>query len=392
MITRLAPIFLCLCAAVLHAGEKEKPPAFTRVKPGATLQSPAVTEASGLAASPTAADALWLINDSGSPAVLHLAGTDGSDRGSVALRDIRNTDWEDLASFTLGGKSYLLVADTGDNTSTRPECLLHIVAEPAPPAAGKKLDDTVSPAWTIRFRYEDGPRDCESVAVDEKAGKILLISKRTTPPVIYELPLKPDGKDLVTAKKIGTIATPFPVGNPPIPFAAQPTGFDDPVLREWRIGLQALGAEGANTPPASALARRGIVQGVVGFPMWGVAEDDSPPAHLIEAVAQGRIDTAIVWGPFAGYFARDHGEALTLRPVLADPLQPGLAFRYDLAVGVRRGDDELLRLLQAALDRRETEVRQLLQAHGVPLLPSAPSTLAAASATAPSSAPQPVRP
>ena len=173
---------------------------------------------------------------------------------------------------------------------------------------------------------------------------------------------------------------------------AQPTGFDDPVLREWRIGLQALGAEGANTPPASALARRGIVQGVVGFPMWGVAEDDSPPAHLIEAVAQGRIDTAIVWGPFAGYFARDHGEALTLRPVLADPLQPGLAFRYDLAVGVRRGDDELLRLLQAALDRRETEVRQLLQAHGVPLLPSAPSTLAAASATAPSSAPQPVRP
>jgi hypothetical protein len=224
MITRLAPILLCLCAAFLHA--EEKPPAFTRVKPGATLQSAAVTEASGLAASPTAADALWLINDSGSPAVLHLAGTDGSDRGTVTLRDIRNTDWEDLASFTLGGKPYLLVADTGDNGSVRPECLLHIVAEPAPPAAGKKLDETVSPAWTIRFRYDDGPRDCESVAVDAQAGKILLISKRTTPPVIYELPLKPAGKDLLTAKRIGTIPTPFPAGNPTIPFAAQPTGFD----------------------------------------------------------------------------------------------------------------------------------------------------------------------
>ena len=224
MITRLAPILLCLCAAFLHAAEE--PPAFTRVKPGSTLQSPAVTEASGVAASPTAADALWLINDSGSPAVLHLAGTDGSDRGTVTLRDIRNTDWEDLASFTLGGKPYLLVADTGDNGSTRPECLLHVVAEPALPAAGKKLDETVSPAWTIRFRYDDGPRDCESVAVDAKAGKILLISKRTTPPVIYELPLKPVGHDLVTAKRIGTIPTPFPAGNPQIPFAAQPTGFD----------------------------------------------------------------------------------------------------------------------------------------------------------------------
>ena len=221
MICRLTLIIVL--GPLLHAAE---PPAFTRVKPGSTLQSPAVKEASGLAASPTAADALWLINDSGSPAVLHLAGSDGSDRGTVTLRDIRNTDWEDLASFTLGGKPYLLVADTGDNASARPECLLHFVAEPALPAAGKKLDVTVSPAWTIRFRYQDGPRDCESVAVDEKAGKILLISKRTSPPVIYELPLKPSGNDLLTAKKIGTIPTPFPAGNPTIPFAAQPTGFD----------------------------------------------------------------------------------------------------------------------------------------------------------------------
>jgi hypothetical protein len=224
MISRVALASLSLFGPLLHA--EEKPPAFTRVKPGATLQSPAVTEASGLAASPSAPDALWLINDSGSPAVLHLAGSDGSDRGAVALGEIRNTDWEDLAAFTLDGKPYLLVADTGDNASVRPECLLHIVAEPALPAAGNTLDGTVSPTWTIRFRYDDGPRDCESVAVDAKAGKILLISKRTTPPVIYELPLKPAGNELVTAKKIGTIPTPFPAGNPPIPFAAQPTGFD----------------------------------------------------------------------------------------------------------------------------------------------------------------------
>lgn len=176
---------------------------------------------------------------------------------------------------------------------------------------------------------------------------------------------------------------------------AQPAGFDDPVLRDWRIGLQALGVEGANTPPASALARRGIVQGVVGFPMWGVAEDESPPAHLIEAVAQGRIDTAIVWGPFAGYFAKAHGDALTLQPVLSDPLQPGLAFRYDLAVAVRRGDDELLRQLQAALDRREADIRQLLQNHGVPLLPSPGPALAAPAvptALAATSTTEPVRP
>jgi hypothetical protein len=224
MIRLVALASLCLGGSLLHAAEQ--PPAFIRIKPDATLQSPAVTEASGLAASPTATDALWLVNDSGSPAVLHLAGTDGSDRGTLTLEGVRNSDWEDLASFTLDGKPYLLGADTGDHGSTRPECQLHIVAEPALPAAGRKLAGTASPAWTIRFRYEDGPRDCESVAVDEKAGKILLISKRTTPPMIYELPLKPVGKDQLTAKKIGTIPIPFPAGNPPVPFAAQPTGLD----------------------------------------------------------------------------------------------------------------------------------------------------------------------
>jgi hypothetical protein len=258
MIRRVALASLSLFGPLLHA--EAKPPAFTRVKPGATLQSPAVTEASGLAASPSAADALWLINDSGSPAVLHLAGTDGGDRGTVTLRDIRNTDWEDLASFNLAGKPYLLVADTGDNGSTRPECLLHIVAEPAMPAAGKKLDGTVPPAWTIRFRYDDGPRDCESVAVDTKAGKILLISKRTTPPVIYELPLKPAGTDLLTAKKIGTIPTPFPAGNPPIPFAAQPTGFDLSADGNFAVVVTYLGtfvfprAPGESWPAALAKA------------------------------------------------------------------------------------------------------------------------------------------
>ncbi|HEY1120628.1 MAG TPA: hypothetical protein VGE67_03475, partial [Haloferula sp.] len=81
-------------------------------------------------------------------------------------------------------------------------------------------------AWTIRFTYEDGPRDCESVAVDEKAGKILLLSKRTTPPFLYELPLKPaDDKPLV-ARKIGKITEPLNAGFPPIPYGTQPCALD----------------------------------------------------------------------------------------------------------------------------------------------------------------------
>jgi mxaJ protein len=149
-----------------------------------------------------------------------------------------------------------------------------------------------------------------------------------------------------------------------------PTGFDDPALRELRIGLQAVGAEGSTTPPASSLAKRGIVDKVIGFPMWGAEGDERPQGRIVDAVASGEIDVAILWGPFAGYFAKRHGDALELTSVATDPSQPDLPFRFDLAMGVRQADSALLVELQSALQRREREIRVILQDYGVPLLES----------------------
>ena len=41
----------------------------------------------------------------------------------------------------------------------------------------------------MTYTYEDGPRDCESVAVDMVNDKIMLLSKRDNPPILYALPL-----------------------------------------------------------------------------------------------------------------------------------------------------------------------------------------------------------
>ena len=187
------------------------------------LSSPAVTEASGLAASPSKEGFLWIVNDSGGTPEIHLAQTDGTSRGSVTVADAVNKDWEDLAAFTVDGNQCLLIADTGDNGSTRETCTLHIVREPKLPAEGETLSGKAPVAWKIDFTYEDGPRDCESVAVDAENGKIILISKRTDPPGVYELPLKP-GKNAI-ARKISTTATKAP-GIVSVPFANQPTGLD----------------------------------------------------------------------------------------------------------------------------------------------------------------------
>ncbi len=220
---KVAWVFACLALATVLAGNATE---FLPVAERPKIQSPEINEASGLAISPTDPEFMWVINDSGGTPDLHLVGTDGTDRGKVTLKGVKNIDWEDLASFKLDGKSYLLVADCGDNGAKRQTGFLHIIREPALPAAGKSLAGTVAPAWQIEFRYPGGPRDCESVAVDAQAGKILLISKRTDPPEVYELPLRASGKKgVLTAQPIVRTAVNSPGGSL-IPFSNQPTGLD----------------------------------------------------------------------------------------------------------------------------------------------------------------------
>lgn len=144
--------------------------------------------------------------------------------------------------------------------------------------------------------------------------------------------------------------------------------FDDPALAALTIGLHAIGADGANTPPAMALAHHGLGAQVRGYAMWGDHEEEDTPARLVDAVAAGDVDLAVVWGPFAGWYARRHGASLALVPAEADAALPEMPMAFQLAMGVRRGDEALRNEVQAALDRRQGEVRAILERFGVPLL------------------------
>jgi mxaJ protein len=142
--------------------------------------------------------------------------------------------------------------------------------------------------------------------------------------------------------------------------------FDDPVLRQLKIGLHAFGEDGANSPPAHALARRGIARNVVGFTILNT--EGSPPGRIIDAVAAGEIDVAIVWGPFAGYFTKRERVELEVVPVSSSTDLPFLPFVYDMSMGVRRGEDALKDRLEGILDRRRGDIQSLLERYGIPLV------------------------
>jgi mxaJ protein len=153
----------------------------------------------------------------------------------------------------------------------------------------------------------------------------------------------------------------------------QIASLDDPALRRLRIGVQLIGDDGANTPPAHALSRRGIIENVRGYMVYGDYAQPNPPARIIEAVARGEVDVAIAWGPLAGYFAPRQNVALSIAPVTPQIDGPRLPMVFDIALGVRREERDFRDELNTLLNRRRAEVDALLAAYGVPRLDT-PST------------------
>ena len=142
--------------------------------------------------------------------------------------------------------------------------------------------------------------------------------------------------------------------------------FDDPLLRSLRVGVELVGDDGANTPPAHALSRRGIVGNIVGYSVYGDYRMNSPPSAIIAAVARGDVDIAAAWGPMAGYFAARQPVALDIVPV--QPQMDGrfLPQTFSIAMATRRRDTARHDRLEQFIDHRRGEIDRILADYHVP--------------------------
>ena len=148
------------------------------------------------------------------------------------------------------------------------------------------------------------------------------------------------------------------------------TSLDDPRLKKLKIGVHLLGDDYTNPPPVHELSKRGVVDNVVGFSTF--YSQTNPPGAIIDAVAAGRVDLAIVWGPVAGYYAKHQRVPLAIVPI---PSGKGdLPFEFDISMGVKKGNDALYARVEQVLAKRKAEITRILTDHGVPLMkPSAPA-------------------
>jgi quinoprotein dehydrogenase-associated probable ABC transporter substrate-binding protein len=142
---------------------------------------------------------------------------------------------------------------------------------------------------------------------------------------------------------------------------------DDPRLRKLKIGVQLVGDDANNTPPAHALSARDMVDNVHGYMLYGDYGRPNPAAAILQAVERGDVDVALVWGPLAGYFAPRSKVPLRLKPVTPWFTDQQWPMQFDISVGVRKDDQKLLKEIDRILIRRSADVRKLVETYRVPI-------------------------
>jgi quinoprotein dehydrogenase-associated probable ABC transporter substrate-binding protein len=134
---------------------------------------------------------------------------------------------------------------------------------------------------------------------------------------------------------------------------------EDPRLHDRHIGVV------AGTPPATVMVRQGLMANARPYQLTVDTRIDSPSRTMIGDIAAGRIDAGVVWGPFAGYHARQIDERLVVVPLLKEQ---GTHMDFRIAMGVRPADQNWKRRLNRLIADNQPEIDRILAGFGVPLL------------------------
>jgi hypothetical protein len=202
----------CLLWAVTPAKNAPlhtQPAAYNPGRKIANLANQSITESSGLACSRAVPGVFWTHNDSGDQARLFAFNLKGEDLGTYPIHGASAQDWEDMCSYSIAGKHFLLVADTGNNKVQRKIFTLYIAHEPA--INTKQAEPQPLSLFAQQdFTYQDGPHNCEAVAVDPARREIVLVSKTRKPTCkayVLPLPVRKNPKQAV-AIPVATLTIP----------------------------------------------------------------------------------------------------------------------------------------------------------------------------------------
>lgn len=136
---------------------------------------------------------------------------------------------------------------------------------------------------------------------------------------------------------------------------------EDPKLAGKRIGIV------QSTPPASNLAKAGLMKTAKVYPLMVDTRSTASMAEtMIKDMQAGEIDAGLLWGPMAGYYAKQSGLDLAVVPLVKEGTGPRMSYR--ITMGVRPSDQEWKRELNRLIKDNQQEINKILLDYNVPLL------------------------
>jgi quinoprotein dehydrogenase-associated probable ABC transporter substrate-binding protein len=148
--------------------------------------------------------------------------------------------------------------------------------------------------------------------------------------------------------------------------AKQGSGLDEvATLEDSRLKGKHIGIV-AGTPPATNMAANGLMANAKPYPLMIDTRVDSSAAAMIKDLMSGEIDAGVLWGPMAGYYAKQADPPLHVTPLVKETSGPQLAYR--IGMGVRAADQNWKRLLNRLIQENQPSINKILLDYGVPLL------------------------
>ncbi|PPQ38638.1 substrate-binding domain-containing protein [Rhodopila globiformis] len=137
------------------------------------------------------------------------------------------------------------------------------------------------------------------------------------------------------------------------------TSLEDPRLKGKHIGVV------AGTPPATIMARDGLIADARPFQLNVDTRVDAPTKAMIDEIANGTIDAGVLWGPIGGYYASRSAKPLRVIPLTHEQ---GAPMDFRIAMGVRRSDRDWKRTLNHLIADNQGAINKILIAYGVPIV------------------------
>ena len=135
---------------------------------------------------------------------------------------------------------------------------------------------------------------------------------------------------------------------------------DDPILKQKRLGVV------ARTPPATLLAKYGLMGQVKPYHLVADTRFNQPGKEMVKDIAAGEVDVGVLWGPIAGYYAKQHNPPITVVPLVSKPGEVKLDYR--ITMGIRFNEPDWKHRLNGLIEQKQAEFDAILLDYGVPLL------------------------